>query len=309
VEKKILLAVDDSIHSKHAVQYAVMMSSVVKDLTYTLFNVQPTISQFLLDEATTDFKTRAVLKSVIRKNAESARALLEKYKAQMVRTGIADELIDVVTRPKLLGLAKDILDFAQQGLYDAIVVGRRGLSSVQKAFMGSVTANLTSHCTIIPVWVADGDITSLKIMVAVDGSESSLRAVDHLSFMVGEKPEIKVTLFHVMPRLSDYCLIDFEDKEAGIEDIITQGNKRCIEHFYAHARQKFKEAGIQENQIEIKVTKRTVNVGKAIVDEAKKGKYGTVVVGRHGASGVCFIGSVSKYVLDKTSNRALWLVS
>ena len=40
MEKKILLAVDDSIHSKHAVQYAVMMSSVVKELTYTLFNIK-----------------------------------------------------------------------------------------------------------------------------------------------------------------------------------------------------------------------------------------------------------------------------
>ncbi len=309
MEKKILLAVDDSIHSKHALRYAVMMSSVVKELTYTLFNVQPTISQFLLDEAATDFKARAVLKRVVRKNAESARALLEKRKAQMVRAGIAEKRIDVVTRQKLLGLAGDILDCAQQGLYDAIVVGRRGLSSVQKAFMGSVTANLTSHCTINPVWVADGDITSLKIMVAVDGSESSLRAVDHLSFMVGENPEIKITLFHVMPRLSDYCPIDFADKEAGIEDVITRGNKRCTEHFYAHARQKFKEAGIQENQIEIKVTKRSVNVGKAIINEAKKGKYGTVVVGRHAARGASFIGSVSKYVLDKTSNRALWLVS
>jgi hypothetical protein len=44
--KKILLAVDDSIHSRHAVQYAVRMSSVVKDVTWTLFHVQPTIVIF-----------------------------------------------------------------------------------------------------------------------------------------------------------------------------------------------------------------------------------------------------------------------
>ena len=308
VEKKILLAVDDSIHSRHAVQYTVRMSSVVKDVTWTLFHVQPTISQFLLDEAKTDLKARAELKKIIQKNAEKAQGILDKYKAQMVRTGIADKRINVATQPKVLGLVKDILDHAERGLYDAIVVGRRGLSRIQKAFMGSVTAKLVEHSRVIPVWVVDANVTSTTIMVAVDGSESSLRAADHLSFMVGENPRIKVTLFHVMPRLRDYCVIDFDDKDTGIDQVIAQSDKLYIDHFYAHARKKFREAGIQENQIEIKTTKCTVNVGKAIVDEARKGNYGTVVIGRRGASKAFFMGSVSRYVLDRTSNRALWLV-
>jgi nucleotide-binding universal stress UspA family protein len=309
VEKKILLAVDDSVHSRNAIQYAVRMSSVVKDFTWTLFHVQPSISQFLLDEAETDRKAKAELKKIIRKNAESAQAILEKYKAQMTGTGVAEKRISVVTQPKVLGLVKDILDRAERSLYDAIVVGRRGLSRVQKAFMGSVTATLVEHSRVVPVWVVDADVTSTKIMVAVDGSESSLRAVDHLSFMVGENPEIRVTLFHVKPSLRDYSMINFDDKDAGIDQIIAQGNKRHIDHFYAHAQKKFREAGIQENQIETKVGKCSVNVGKAIVDQAKKGDYGTVVIGRRGASAAFFMGSVSRYVLDRTSSRALWLVS
>jgi nucleotide-binding universal stress UspA family protein len=309
MEKKILLAVDGSIHSKHAIQYAVRMSSVVRDFTCTLLHVQPAISQFLLDEARTDFKAQDKLKKVIRRNAEDAQSMLEKYKAQMVRMGIAEKRIDVVTQPRLLGLARDILQRAQEGLYDAIVVGRRGLSRVQKAFMGSVTAKLAEHSRVIPVWMVDGDVTSTRIIVAVDGSEYSLRAVDHLSFMVGENPNISVTLFHVMPRFSNYCVIDFDEKEVDIQKVISQGDKRCIDSFYTHAQKKFKEAGIQEKQIEIKVTKRAVNVGKAILDEAKKGNYGTVVIGRRGASKAFFMGSVSRYILDRISNRALWLVS
>ncbi len=46
VERKILVAVDDSIHSRHAVQYAVRMSSVVKGVAWTLFHVQPPIVIF-----------------------------------------------------------------------------------------------------------------------------------------------------------------------------------------------------------------------------------------------------------------------
>ncbi len=309
MERKILLAVDESIHSRHAVQYTVRMSSVVKDITWTLFHVQPAISQFLLDEAKTDYKAKAELQRVIRKNADHARSILEKSKTRMVGMGIAEECIDVATQPRLIGLVKDILERAQEGLYDAIVVGRRGLSRVQKAFMGSVTAKLVEHSTVIPVWVIDGDVTPTRFIVAVDGSESSLRAVDHLCFMVGENPEIKVTLFHVKPRLRDYCMIDFDENKADIEQVTAQGGKRCIDHFYAHAQKRFREAGIQEKQIGIKVTGRTVNVGKAIVDEAKKGNYSTVVIGRSGAGKAFFMGSVSRYVLDRTQNRALWLVS
>lgn len=309
MEKKILLAVDNSVHSRQAIDYAVRMSSVAQNLEYTLFHVQPPISQFLLDEAEIDFKARAKLKRLVKENARKAQRFLEEHKDHMVRLGVSENAIDTVTEPKIQGLARDIIERAQQKLYDAVVVGRRGLSRAQKMFMGHVTTNLLEHCTVIPVWVVDGEVTATKIMAAVDGSESSLRAVDHLSFMVGQNPEVKLTLFHVIPRVADYCVIDFKDQKEDIEEIIAKGDRRCIEHFYAHVRKKFSEAGIQEDQIEIKTTRRTVNVGKAITQEAKKGEYGTVVIGRRGVSKAFFLGSVSKYVIDKISNRAFWLVS
>jgi nucleotide-binding universal stress UspA family protein len=309
MDKKILLAIDGSIHSTQAVTYAVRISSVVQELTYTLFCVQPTVSQFLLDEAEIDLKARAELKWVIRKNAEFARDILEKQKTRMVGMGIDEKRIETATQQKVMGICKDILDCAQQGLYDAILVGRRGLSRIQKTFMGSTTAKLVEHSMVIPVWVVDGDVTSTKVMLAVDGSEASLRAVDHLSFMVGGNEKIKVTLFHVMPTLRDYCAINFNEKESDVGRIIARGAKRCIDHFYAHAQHRFKEAGLQEDQIELKVTRRAMDVGKAILDLARKGNYGTVVIGRSGANKAFFMGSVSKYVLDKISDRAVWVVS
>jgi len=309
VDKKILLVVDGSIHSTYSITYAVRICSVVRELTYTLFYVQPTISQFLLDEAETDLKIRAELRKVIRKNAEFARGILEKHKARMVGMGVAEKRIETATQKKVLGICKDILDCAQNGLYDAILVGRRGLSRVQKTFMGSTTAKLVEHSRVIPVWVVDGDVTSVKVMLAVDGSEASLRALDHLTFMLGGNRNIKVTLFHVMPTLSDYCVINFDEKESDVGQIIARGAKQCIDHFYAHALHKFKEAGIKDNQIELKVVKRAVNVGKAILDHARQGNYGTVVIGRRGANKAFFMGSVSKYVLDKISGRAVWVVS
>ena len=36
-----------------------------------------------------------------------------------------------------------------------------------------------------------------KILLAADGSESSIRAAEHLSFMAGQSPVVSITLFHV----------------------------------------------------------------------------------------------------------------
>ncbi len=308
MEKKILVAVDDSIRSTHAIQHAVKMSSLVRDLTYTLFHVHPAIPPSLSAGAGTDSK--AQLKWLKRKNAELAWGMLEKYKAEMVRMGIADNRIDAFTHPKVRGLPGDILARAEERLYDAIVVGRGGLPRVQKTFMRSVTVSLVEDSNIVPVWVINGNVASMKIMLAVDGSESSLRAVDHLGLMVGGNAKIKVMLFHVTPKFGDYSAIRFDEKQTGIEEVITRGARRCVEHFYGHAQRKLKQAGIRENQIEIRVSDSTVmNVGKAIVDEAKKGNYGTVVIGRQGVSKAFLMGSVSRYLLDRISNLALWLVS
>jgi len=309
VDKKILLAVDGSIHSTNAVKYAARISAIVSDLTYTLFHVQPTLSQYLLDEADTDLKARAELKKIIQKNTDLAQEVLEKHKAKMVRMGISEERIETATQKKIMGICKDILDCAQKGLFDAIVVGRRGLSRIQETLMGSITTKLVEHSRVVPLWVVDGDVTSMKLLLAVDGSEASLRAVDHLCFMVGGNEEIKFTLFHVRQKFGDYCPVNFDEKEGSVAQVIDRGEKRCIDRFHALALDKFKEAGINEDQVEVNVTKGTMDAGKAIVNQAKKEKYGTVVVGRSGTNKAFFMGSVSRHVLNKASDRAVWLVS
>jgi nucleotide-binding universal stress UspA family protein len=309
MEKKILLPVDDSIHSRNTIHYAVKISSAVKNLTYTLYHVQPSISHFLLEEAKTDGLKQLDLNHLAQRNEHASQALLDKCKKSMMDLGVNSGHIQVVTQPRKLGRAKDIIEYAQQGHYDAIVVGRRGISRLQETFSGSITSNLLEHSRIIPVWVIDGQVTSTRIMIAVDGSESSLKAVDHLSFMTAGNADIAITLFHVVPRFSDFCPIEIEEPSDKIGKILIQGNKRCIDHFYALAVQRFKEAGFQDSQIHLKMVECMYNIGSAIVEEARAGDFGTVVVGRRGGGNAFFMGSVSRNVLGKSANCALWVVS
>lgn len=308
MKKKILLAVDDSLHSKNAIRYALSLSPFVTDLSYVLLNVQPGISQFLTDEAKTSLKAQSELEKVRKQKARKSQEILEQHKSRMIADGVDADRIEVRTQAKNAGLARDILEYAQERLCDAIVVGRRGLTRMQEMFMGSVTQKLLEHSKLIPVWMVDGEVTSRKIMIATDGSESALRAVDHVSFMFSGASDVRITLFHVVPKLKDFCKIDTDETDGSLEEYFTEGDKRCVESFLLHARKKFTDAGIREDQIEIKEARAIANVGGTIAEEAEKGGYGTVVVGRRGIDKAFFMGSVSSYVISKVADRAVWLI-
>ncbi len=309
MEKKVLIAVDDSRHSENALRYAAGLIDSVKELKFVLYHVQPTISQYLVDEARIKPSANAELKKLMRKTHEAANALLEKQKALMVSMGVAEADVQIVTLPKKFGVAKDILEYGTALLYDAIIIGRRGVSGLTEVFTGSVSHNIVDNSELLPIWVVDEKPTANGIMVAVDGSQSSLRAVDHLSFVFGGNPATTITFFHVVPRLSDFCPIDFSDTDTSqLEEIIQQSDKAYIDRFYAHALKKLDDAGISESQIRIDVRKGGFKVAKAILDAYGKGDFGTLILGRRGTNRRYFSGSVSRYLVNQFSGGALWVV-
>jgi hypothetical protein len=113
----------------------------------------------------------------------------------------------------------------------------------------------------------------------------------------------------VAPRLKDFCPVDFEENETdALEEIIRQGDRQCIDQFFSHAQKILNEAGIQPNQISFKANEGVFRVGKAVLDEYRRGNFGSLVVGRRGMNKQFFTGSVSRYLVNQFSGGALWLV-
>jgi nucleotide-binding universal stress UspA family protein len=309
MQKEIMISVDESRHSRIAVDYAVNIYQALKEVKFTLMHVQPTISQYLLDDAKRKPQAYAELEKVNRKNAEVAQQLLDKYKNQMASAGVAEEHIQLKSQARMLGIAKDVLQASTTGRFDALILGRRGLSGLQDMFIGSVSANIVNNTEDTPVWLVEEKGSSRDIMVAVDGSENSFKAVDHLAFIIGGNTDLKISFFHVAPRLQDFCPVDFEDADSeALEEIIAQGDQHCIDQFYAHAKKKLNEAGVQQNQISFAAKEGAFRVGKAVLDEYRRGNFGTLVVGRRGVNRKFFTGSVSRYLINQFSNGALWVV-
>lgn len=307
--KKILIAVDNSRHSKKAIHYAAIQNEFFQDMKFTLLHIHPTISQYLQDEAKKNVKARIELEQVFQKYSKDAQEMLKNLKGQMVEKGISDSAIQLKHLPRMKGVAKDILEYSNGGAFDAVILGRRGLSGLEEIFMGSVSSNVVANSEIIPIWLVDDTKPSNDVMLAVDGSESSLRALDHLSFVHSNNKDANILLFHVRPKLQDFCPIDFEETEyRELNELIRQENNRCVDQFFTIAKEKFKIAGIPESRINVKTVDGVYRVGKLILDEFLKGNFGTLVIGRRGMNKKYFTGSVGRYIINHFSNGVLWVV-
>jgi len=309
MQKKVLLAVDNTRPSRRALDYVRQLSSAISDLHYVLFHIQPMISLFLQEEARKSSLARTQLDKVLKKNKEVAAKLLDDYRSGLEQHGIEPDRIECVTKTRNLGYAKDIIELAQKEQYDAVVVGRRGISGLQKMYSGSVTTDILEQSQVIPVWLVDGDVPSGEMLMAIDGSEASLRAVDHASFILSHRPDARLTLLHVSSNARNYCEIDLKEQpNPELEDIVARGDKACIDQFYPHAMKKFEDAGIPKEQIRVETIRGGRRIGKSIMEFAQKGNYSTVIVGRRGVNKSFFMGSASRYMINKISNGALWMV-
>jgi nucleotide-binding universal stress UspA family protein len=309
MEKKILVAVGDCIYSQQAVKYVARISSAAKDLTYTLFNVQPLVPEIFVAGAEIDPKVRAEVDKLIRKNAETAECVVCDLKDLMVQEGIPPSRIEVVAAPLEVGMAKDILRRAEQGAYNAIVLARRGVTPSRDFFIGTTAAKVVEHALKIPVWIVAGEATSMNMLMAVDGSASSLRELDHLIHMAGKSRKLKLTLFHVVPFLRHYYSIDFERDNLALQRVVQQEDNKRMEDFYGRAYAMLNAAGFKKSQVQIKTNTYSHDVSTAILDEARGGKYSTIVIGRRGEREAVFTGRIAMRLVQKISNPALWVVA
>ncbi|MEJ2639870.1 MAG: universal stress protein [Desulfosarcinaceae bacterium] len=309
MQKKILIALDDSTHSRFALKYALAAAEVIDDLHYVLVWAHPAISAIMVEEAKTDVKVRREVERLSRKQREAADNLLQQGRDTLLQGGIAAERIDTRALAYGQGIAQDLLAYAQKQRLDAIVAGRRGISGLQSFFMGSVSNNLVQQSLEIPVWVIGGKVAPRNVLVAVDGRENALRALDHAAFMLGPPREARLTLLHMRPRLRDFCEIDIEAISTAAEtQIVKTGRLGCVDDFFPLVQAKLGEFGFAPDQVRFETRDTLTTVAGGIVKEVKKGGYDTIVLGRRGGPSQAFTGRVSHHVLNALADKAVWIV-
>lgn len=313
--KRFLLPVDDSLHCTYALRYVVHMGPILQDAAYSLFYVQPMVSEYLRQEARTDSTAMDKLRELNKKNESMAKELLDRRKKELVRLGVPEEKVEVATQPRQEGIARDILRQAGKLSADGVVIGRHIYSRLQDTFIGSMSKNVIEHCTETPVWLINSEVDKRNMLLAIDGSTDSAKALDYVVDVTCDNPDVDLTIFHVQPSFRDCCEVDFEamqlsdaEDETSYVKIVEKANRQCMDNFVEYAGRKLKERNLHEDRLKMKSQPTSVNIGKAIVDEFNTGDYGTVVVGKRGFNKRFFMGSVSNYLVSHLEAGALWII-
>jgi nucleotide-binding universal stress UspA family protein len=309
MKKRMLLAVGNCSHSRQAVKYAVNISQAVKDMHYTLFSIQATVPNILMEESGKTPELEASIEAIIQENSKASKCVVGELKEVLLKNGVTDNRIEVIVAPMEFGMAKDILTQAQTKNHNTIVLGSKGLTPRRDFLVGTTAKKVVEHALKTSVWVVDEYVKSQDILIAVDGSENSLHVLNYVVDMVGVNPQLRFVLFHVVPYLSHYYSLDFEKKNPNLQKLIHDRDSNRMEIFYKEAFDKFKSAGITRRQVHIKTNEHGYDISTAILAEARRGGYGSVVIGRRGEREAFFTGRIAMRLIEKMPSPAIWVVA
>lgn len=152
----ILIAMDDSENAQRAVAFVAKSFSTQN--TITLFNVMldtATLCKLESPELTPIFKSQqSSFCALENKKRELVEEAIKKARALLSSSGFSENNVSVKIVNKKRGVARDILDEAENG-YDLIVIGRRGLTGVKEFFLGSTSQKVFTGAKDISVLIVN----------------------------------------------------------------------------------------------------------------------------------------------------------
>ena len=295
--KKILVAIDGSDFAFETIQYISRIPSF-KGKQIDLFSVCTKIPDRYWDlqrEAAFSGKVTKILAWEARQR-EECEGYMEKAKQILLDAGFSDKSVSIKLHEIERGIARDIIREAGKG-YKALVVGKRGVSRVKSLVLGSIATKLLQRASFVPLLLVGRNPRPGKFLVAFDGSEGSLRAVDCVGTMLGG-PDCKINLTNV---------VRYGEDE---KSFIAEAEKMIAEAF-DEAIEQLTDSGIPRNHISAQIITGAESRAGTIVDEAGQGRYGTIILGRRGLSRVkdFSMGRVSNKVIQIAKGHAVWMVS
>jgi nucleotide-binding universal stress UspA family protein len=220
---------------------------------------------------------------------DTCQATLDAGRQWLIDMGFPSSNVFTKVVANMRGTVRDIVHEAERGMYDAVVLGRRGLSWFGEMFHDSVTHQIMWESLGFPVWISRGPDRSRRgIMLCADGSGPSLRMADHVGFVLRGEPRHKAVIFHMRA-----------NGQSGDE----------VEAIVEQAREKILQNEVEPTRIEV-VTAPAGDPVKTILTEAERGAYAAIAIGRRTGrpTGMSrFTGQISLKLLRGLDKAALWL--
>ncbi|OPX34793.1 MAG: hypothetical protein B1H11_10165 [Desulfobacteraceae bacterium 4484_190.1] len=306
---KILIAVDGSDQSLYAVRYVSKMMAP-KKTEIVLYHSIRKISEAFWEMGVKPISSQKL--SSIRaweiSQEKKIHEFLSLSRQIFLDNGFPEESVKINIHETRKGIARDVYNESKSG-YTGVVAGRMGLNVLKDLVLGSVAAKLVEKLHDTPVCLVGGQPRPGKVLLAFDGSEGAMKAVDYTGTMLGNSKS-EITLMYVLRGLN---LLQPEDKSLVMkeEKALFEDAKTGAEPMFNEAKSRLINAGFDPARITTMPVVGVSSRAGAIVQEAKENGYGTIVVGRRGLSKVAefFLGGVSNKIIHLAKEMAVWVVS
>ncbi|MEJ2038815.1 MAG: universal stress protein [Desulfosarcinaceae bacterium] len=306
-EKKLLVTLDDSRRAVDTVRYLAQMPSFSRmqlHFFHTFAGVPETYWD--LQREPSALKNVSALHAWETQHRAAIEKHLEKCRDILLAHDVHPKNIHVHIRKRKRGVARDIIAEAAKG-YEAVVLRRRGLTRLQSLVMGSTALKLLNGLTGIPLVFAGRMPGNPRVLIACDGSNNALRAVDFAgkTLVPGHHTVIVASVMRT------YAIDDLAEEAPATVKNLTQMPLDVLQQKLEEAVDKLRNRGFAADAVETRIVTEAVSRAGTIVELAEKEEAGTIVVGRRGHSKVreFAIGRVSSKILQLSSGQAVWVVN
>lgn len=221
-----------------------------------------------------------------------ARKALDKATEMLSQSKMSVDSMMTKTFAERYGKIKDILNESSSGLYDAIILGKRASYTLQWFFERpadeTAKAIIQDSSLNAPLWICPELESGRKnVLVCVDGSEESFRAVDHVGYILSLQDQHNMTLFMV-------------DNGSGLnpDKIFQKSIKILRDHSIARERIKTETAW-------------GLNIAGTVTSYAEKNNFAAIAAGLHGVNEgfmkrMSLAGGTASSLIERAEKVALW---
>jgi nucleotide-binding universal stress UspA family protein len=303
----LLVALDGSERSLKTVAYLCKVEAFRKAdirLFYVLSGVPETYWDLVKEPSS--LKPSAEILAWASQERDRAARHLGRCREILLEAGAAPDRVETILHERRLGVSRDILSEARKG-YDALVIRRRGMSTLVGLTMGSVAQKLLHNLDAVPIVLAGSRAHNGRVLIAYDGSEAAERAVDFVGRVAGGT-DTTVALVHVLRSGPMFAM------DAGAEELMAAWAAEAaaaIRQRLEQACRRLEAAGLKEKAVSAHVVQNAASRAGAVVEMAARDDFGTIVVGRRGLSRVqeFTLGRVGNKIVHLGREHTVWVVN
>jgi len=151
VREKLLIAVDETETSMHALRYVAQVTVGMKEMSICLLHIypEPPPDYYMKGGTLSDYKEK--------QNAKAER-VFSQGKTILTDAGISKERISTDNRfTEDKTISEELLAVRSEGGFGTVVVGKRGVSRTEEFLFGSISNTLAQHSENFTTWIVGSD--------------------------------------------------------------------------------------------------------------------------------------------------------